>query len=225
MNNEREQSINRRVRSFVRRDSRITKAQADALDAHLEAHRFDPAEDRFRCLCPLNLEIGAGDGSCTLALAEQDCGAGFVAAEVYRVGIGRLLHAAHARDLRNIRVLDDDIVDCLAAIPDAYFDRVMIFFPDPWPKKKHHKRRLVQKGFLDALARVMKKSACLFIATDIEDYAEHIQQQITLSASWYNMAGDGLWAPRPLFRPQTKFESKGIQAGRTIFEIIAARST
>ena len=223
MNDERDESVNRRVRSFVRRDSRLTKAQADALNTHLEDHRFVPTDDKFRHLCPLNLEIGAGDGSCTLALASQESAAGFVASEVYRVGLGRLLHAANARSLSNIRVLDDDIVDCLGDVPSDYFDRVMIFFPDPWPKKKHQKRRLVQQAFLASLARTVKKSGCLFIATDIEDYAEHIRQQINISEKWRNLAGDGRWAIRPIFRPQTKFELKGLRAGRQIFEIVAAR--
>ncbi|MGR8950767.1 MAG: tRNA (guanosine(46)-N7)-methyltransferase TrmB [Gammaproteobacteria bacterium] len=222
---EHDKTVPRRIRSFVRRDSRITKAQAEALDAHLSSYRFSSAEQSFEALGQLNLEIGAGDGACTLALASVDPHAGFVASEVYRAGLGRLLNAVNAGGVDNVRVIDEDIVEVLPLVPAEYFDRAMIFFPDPWPKKKHHKRRLIQQKFLASLARVLKHSGCLFMATDIEDYAEHMLEQIEISEYWRNLAGAGRWAVRPIFRPQTKFEFKGIRAGRRIFEIIGGRTS
>ena len=125
----------RRVRSFVRRDSRITKAQAKALDAHLAHYRLEPDELAQKNFYSLNLEVGAGDGECTLALARNLPTEAFVAAEVYRVGLGRILHAVNAERLVNVRVVETDVMDLLPELPDQYFDRVMVFFPDPWPKK------------------------------------------------------------------------------------------
>ena len=214
----------RRVRSFVRRDSRITKAQAKALDAHLAQYRFEPDELAQKKFYSLNLEVGAGDGECTLALARNLPTEAFVAAEVYRVGLGRILHAVNAERLVNVRVVETDVMDLLPDLPDQYFDRVMVFFPDPWPKKRHHKRRLIQAPFLAEVARVLRRSGCLFVATDIEDYAIQVLEQIEHSSHWRNLAGDGKWSPRPNFRVQTKFEAKGRAAGRKIYDIVAARS-
>ena len=217
------QSRPRRIRSFVRRDSRITRAQADALDKYLSRYRFAQNDLDFNAYNTLNLEIGVGDGECTLALARSNPNHGYVAAEVYRVGLGRVLHAVNAEALHNIRVIDIDVVDALSELPADYFDRMMVFFPDPWPKKRHHKRRLVQLPFLNLAARVLKRSGCLFMATDIEDYAIHMLEHIDQSKIWQNLAGPGNWAIRPSFRPLTKFEAKGLAAGRNIFDICAAR--
>ena len=212
----------RRVRSFVRRDSRMTKAQAHALDTHQARYQFKAAELSRKQFDSLNLEIGAGDGECTLALAREFPHEAFVASEVYRVGLGRILHAVNAEGLSNVRVAETDVMELLPTVPDRFFDRVMVFFPDPWPKKRHHKRRLIQLPFLAEVARVLRRSGRLFIATDIEDYAMHVLEQIEISTHWQNLAGSDKWAIRPRFRLQTKFEAKGLAAGRKIFDILAA---
>ena len=187
-------------------------------------YRFEPDELAQKKFYSLNLEVGAGDGECTLALARNLPTEAFVAAEVYRVGLGRILHAVNAERLVNVRVVETDVMDLLPDLPDQYFDRVMVFFPDPWPKKRHHKRRLIQAPFLAEVARVLRRSGCLFVATDIEDYAIQVLEQIEHSSHWRNLAGDGKWSPRPNFRVQTKFEAKGRAAGRKIYDIVAARS-
>lgn len=217
-----EEQRGRRIRSFVRRDSRITKAQAHALDAHLAHYRFEPEALSRQHFNSLNLEIGAGDGECTLALARKFPHEAFVASEVYRVGLGRILHAVNTEKLQNVRVAETDVMELLPSLPDRFFDRVMVFFPDPWPKKRHHKRRLIQAPFLVEVARVLRRSGRLFVATDIEDYAIHVLEQIEISMHWRNLAGTAKWAIRPHFRVQTKFETKGLAAGRRIFDIIAA---
>lgn len=214
----------RHIRSFVKRDSRVTKAQAEALNAYLEKYRFGDADLSFNSFDNLNLEIGAGDGQCTLALATALPDSGFVAAEVYRAGLGRLLQAVNERQLNNVRVSDTDVIELLSVVPSDYFDSAMIFFPDPWPKKKHHKRRLLKVAFLDQLAIKLKMSALLFIATDIEDYALQILEAIVASNQWINLAGNDRWGIRPLFRPRTKFEAKGIREGRSVFEIVACKN-
>ena len=208
----------------MRRDSRLTKAQAQALDSYLSQYRFDPASTTDAHFSSQNLEIGAGDGECTLALARNFPRELFVAAEVYRVGLGRVLHAVNAENLANVRVAEIDVVELLPTLAEKSFDRIMVFFPDPWPKKRHHKRRLIQAGFLSEIARILKPSGRLYIATDIEDYAQHALEQIDAHPDWQNLAGVGNWAIRPQFRILTKFESKGLNAGRSIFDIVAGRA-
>ena len=154
----------RRVRSFVRRDSRMTKAQAHALDTHLARYQFEAAELSRKQFDSLNLEIGAGDGECTLALAREFPHEAFVASEVYRVGLGRILHAVNAEGLSNVRVAETDVMELLPTIPDRFFDRVMVFFPDPWPK--HADRRVINGRFLHLLATRMVTNGRLHISTN-----------------------------------------------------------
>ena len=213
----------RHIRSFVRRDSRVTKAQASALENYLEKYRFVPDIEDLSGFGAVNLEIGAGDGQCTLSLSLSAPSKVWVAAEVYRAGLGKLLSEIEEQELSNIRVADEDIVTLLASIPEQYFDSIMIFFPDPWPKKKHHKRRLVNDDFLGSLAPKLKRSGSLFVATDIEDYALQILELVDASHHWRNVAGAAKWSIRPHFRVLTKFEGKGLAAGRRIFDIMACR--
>ncbi|MEM7469394.1 MAG: tRNA (guanosine(46)-N7)-methyltransferase TrmB [Pseudomonadota bacterium] len=213
----------RHIRSFVKRDSRITKAQAKAIHNHLENYHFDSAPAQFKALHETSLEIGAGDGECILALAKKAPATGHVAAEVYRAGLGHLLLELTSANLTNLLVIDQDIVDYLPKIANESFDRIMVFFPDPWPKKRHHKRRLLQVDFLIALARILKNSGVLFIATDIQDYAELIRDNVKASNCWHNLAGGELWAPRPCFRVLTKFERKGLNEHRSVFELALAK--
>jgi tRNA (guanine-N7-)-methyltransferase len=213
----------RHIRSFVRRDSRVTKAQASALEKYFDKYEFHSGDEQLDDFSALNLEIGAGDGQCSLALALASTNKGFIAAEVYRTGLGRLLGAVAEHAISNVRVADIDVVNLLPTIPAGYFDTVMIFFPDPWPKKRHHKRRLLNGDFLDSLAPKLKRSGRLFMATDIEDYALQVLGLVEESKHWRNLAGSCMWAIRPNFRCLTKFEAKGIAAGRGVYEIFACR--
>lgn len=214
---------NRHIRSFVRRDSRVTKAQASALENYLDKYRYSPNSKELSPFTSVNLEIGAGDGQCTLGLSLSRPASAWVAAEVYRAGLGRLVSAIEQHGLKNVRVADQDVVSLMTTIPASTFDSMMIFFPDPWPKKKHHKRRLVNEVFLDRLAPLLKRSGRLFLATDIEDYAEQMLGLVNTSQYWRNLAGENKWAARPKFRVLTKFEAKGLAAGRKIYEVMAAR--
>lgn len=214
----------RHIRSFVRRDSRVTKAQASALEHYLEKYRFIPGSTTRRAFTTKNLEIGAGDGQCTLQLALNAPASSWVAAEVYRAGLGRLVNALEENGLSNVQVSDEDVVTLMESIPENTFDTIMIFFPDPWPKKKHHKRRLINETFLTRLAPLLKNSGRLFIATDIEDYALQILSLIDASQHLRNLSEPDHWAVRPKFRVLTKFESKGIAAGRKIYDVMAAKN-
>ena len=214
----------RHIRSFVRRDSRVTKAQSAALENYLEKYRFRPGQEALSGYSSVNLEIGAGDGQCTLDLSRRRPASAWVAAEVYRAGLGRLVHAVEQEGLVNVRASDEDVVALIATVPPEYFDSIMIFFPDPWPKKRHHKRRLINEDFFVRLSRVLKRNGRVFIATDIEDYALQILEAIDGSSYWTNLSGPGTWSIRPKFRILTKFEAKGVAAGRKIFDVVARKN-
>ena len=217
------------IRSFVRRDSRMTRAQNEAFVNNWETYALPRCIDAtdivdvFGRRAPCTLEIGSGDGACTIALAQRRIAEDFVAVEVYRPGLGRLLNLAAGSDLSNIRVSNEDVCDLLAPIANAAFDRVLIFFPDPWPKKRHHKRRLLGAKFFDLLAPRVHRHGRLFIATDSESYAESIVEAVDRSSTWVNLSGPRRTSPRVRFRPVTKFERKAINVGSTVHDFIFAR--
>lgn len=217
------------IRSFVRRDSRITPAQRNALEQHWQRFALEKCVGRedlngaFRRSVPVNIEIGSGDGICVLQLATSAAEEDFVAVEVYRPGLGRLLAQAQARNLPNIRVSDEDACDLINAFEQAVFTKVYIFFPDPWPKKKHHKRRLLRGPFFEDLALRMHRHGRLFIATDCEHYAESILETLDTLPQWINLAGPARYALRPHFRPITKFEQKAQRAGSRVFDFALCR--
>jgi len=218
------------IRSFVRRDSRITPAQKEALAKHWDRCALPPIETgadltaTFARVAPRTLEIGSGDGACTLALATGDPNTDFIAVEVYRPGLGHLIGRSVGAGLSNIRVSGADVCDLLAPIGEAVFDRVLVFFPDPWPKKRHHKRRLLQAPFFQLLHPRLHRHGRAFIATDCEDYAESIIHTIEELPAWRNLAGAGRYAPRASFRGVTKFERKAAAAGSRVFDIVLARA-
>jgi len=222
-------SANPPIRSFVRRDSRLTRAQKEALEHEWERYALPECRNAadlaqsFRRRAAVTLEIGSGDGACVLDLAERRPGEDFVAVEVYRPGLGRLLNRAAAGGLANIRVSDTDVCELLAPFTEAVFDRVLIFFPDPWPKKRHHKRRLLQREFFELLATGLHRHGRLFVATDSASYAESILDTVAGLSGWVNLAGPGQLAQRAKFRCVTKFERKALAAGSKIHDFIFAR--
>lgn len=158
-------------------------------------------------------------GDSTLALATQNPETDYVAVDVHNPGIGRLLAGIEERQLKNIRILRGDIAALLPFFPDACLSAVLIYFPDPWPKARHHKRRLIQSPFLMQLARVVRPSGLLHIATDWEDYAQHCLATLTHSPFWENTS-DCDFIPRPATRPLTKFERRGQTEGRLIRDLL-----
>lgn len=217
------------IRSFVRRDSRLTRAQRVALEQHWGRYEISSCSTalnlakEFSSDAPVTLEIGSGDGSCVLKLAQRSPNENFLAVEVYRPGLGRLLLRAADAQVSNIRVSDRDIWDFLPAGADPLFDRILIFFPDPWPKKRHHKRRLLQAEFFDLIEPRLHRHGRLYIATDSHSYAQAIFETLETLPRWINLAGSGRASPRTRFRPTTKFEKKGLDAGSTIVDFVLAR--
>jgi tRNA (guanine-N7-)-methyltransferase len=219
----------RTIHSFVRREGRITRAQEQALARlwpryGLEADALLDFDACFRRHAPRTLEIGFGNGDTLASMADQEPATDFIGIEVHRPGIGHLLLELERRDLDNIRVFCADAVQVLKnCLPDASLDRVLLFFPDPWPKKRHHKRRIVQPDFVDLLARKLRAGGMLHMATDWEDYAQHMLEVMAGTASFGNQAGPGSTSPRPDYRPVTKFEQRGLRLGHRVCDLLFER--
>jgi tRNA (guanine-N7-)-methyltransferase len=218
----------RTIRSYVLRQGRTTAAQA-------RAHRellprwgipFQPApidlERAFGRSAPKVLEIGFGMGDATVEIAAAHPETDYLCAEVHTPGVGSLLNRVEALGLGNVRVIQHDAVEVLEhMLPPGSLDGVHVFFPDPWPKKRHHKRRLIQPAFVALLASRMKPGAYLHVATDWEDYAEQILAVLSAEAALENAAHG--FAPRPKTRPETKFERRGVALGHRVWDVVFRR--
>lgn len=210
----------RPIRSFVRRRGRMTTAQTTALAAHwstygaaLEDGCLTPAE-RFGRQARCVMDVGFGMGETLLTLAEQQPDCDFIGVDVYEAGVGAVLAEAHRRGLCNLKVFCADVMEVMAqCLPDASLDGVQLFFPDPWPKKRHHKRRLVQLPFLTAVLRVLKPGGRLHCATDSADYAAWILAQCEAFAGLENEASEGGFYVAATARPSSKYARRGQALG------------
>lgn len=220
--------IRRKIRSFVRREGRITPAQQRALQTlwpryGLTMEALAHPEQAFGRDQRRVLEIGFGNGEALLAAAQADPASDFLGIEVHRPGVGRLLLAADRAGIANVRVVLGDAAEAVEWLPAGAIAEVRIFFPDPWPKKRHHKRRLVQEPFVNQLARIIAPGGRLLIATDWEDYARAMLAILDASPWFRNAAGAGSFAPRPAERPLTRFERRGLALGHSVFDLLYVR--
>ncbi len=225
-------SINRlrTVRSFVLREGRITAAQRRALGS-LWAQYCLEGKDRPLDLnavlgryAPHHLEIGCGSGEMLISLASKHPENDYLGIEVYRPGLGKLLRRLAEEQLENVRLIAEDAAIMLECqIEDESLDGIYIFFPDPWPKKRHHKRRLIQPNFACLLGKKLRPQGRLFIATDWEDYAQHILTVMD-EAGFINLAGDqNAFAPRPRWRPVTRYERRARALGHVVRDLVYAK--
>ncbi|MDT0347656.1 tRNA (guanosine(46)-N7)-methyltransferase TrmB [Streptomyces litchfieldiae] len=223
----------RAIRSFQPRRSRVTTGQHAALlrlwprwGLEIDGRaRLDPAT-LFDGL-PVVLEIGFGMGEATAEMAAADPGTGILAADVHTPGQGNLLRLAERDGLTNVRVANGDAVILLREmLPPASLAGMRIFFPDPWPKKRHHKRRIIQPEFVELAAARLAPGAVLHCATDWEPYAEWMLEVLTASESFTNAApaGHGGFAPRPPHRPLTRFERQGLAKGHLVRDLLFRRA-
>ena len=218
----------RPIRTFVLRQGRMSPAQQRALDLLLPrlGVPFAPSaldfEQLFLRRAPTILEIGFGMGETTAEIARMRRAENFLGVEVHGPGVGGLLKRVDELGLTNVRVIRHDAVEVLAAmIPHASLAGIHVFFPDPWPKKRHHKRRLLKPGFVHELAMRLLPGGYLHAATDWEDYAEEMLAVFSAEPLLENTATG--FAARPAYRPLTKFETRGLRLGHDVRDIIFRR--
>ena len=215
------------IRSFVLRQGRITAGQERACAEHWPRYGLD-ASDALRLDAralfsddrDLNLEIGFGNGESLVQMAQATPDAGYIGIEVHRPGVGHALLAAAAAGLDNLRLIRHDAVAILRDhVADGTLARVQIYFPDPWPKARHHKRRIVQKPFTDLIWRKLRSGGEIHCATDWAEYAEWMRDVFASDDKWQNLGGADGYAPRPDWRPQTKFERRGERLGHGVWDL------
>lgn len=222
----------RTVKSFVLRAGRMTEGQQKAMDdlwpemgLELDVGRLDLAEV-FGREAPVVLEIGFGMGDSLIEMAKDQPEKNYLGIEVHRPGVGRLLSNAEKNGLKNIRVFCDDAIEVLArCIPDNSLDCVQLFFPDPWHKKRHHKRRIVQSAFAENLRGKLKVGGVFHMATDWENYAEHMMEVMSAAPGYSNVAGDGQYSPQPEWRPVTKFQKRGERLGHGVWDLMFEKTS
>jgi tRNA (guanine-N7-)-methyltransferase len=220
----------RRIRSFVLRQGRTTPAQARAFDDHWSRYGLsvgDAPRDYdavFGRSAPRVLEIGFGNGEQLAWSAAHEPELDFLGVEVHRPGVGRLINALAAQDSHHVRVYHHDAVEVIAReIAPGALAQVRIYFPDPWHKKRHNKRRLIQPDFVELLASRIGTGGFLHLATDWADYAEQMLAVMEASTAWRNRAGAGQYSPQPGWRIQTHFEKRGRRLGHGVWDLIHDR--
>jgi tRNA (guanine-N7-)-methyltransferase len=220
----------RSIRSFVRREGRLTRGQQRALEELWPRYGVDNDSASLDLATlfgrdnPKVLEIGFGNGKSLAQMATDFPDYDYLGIEVHRPGVGALLLLVEELDLSNVRVICDDAVEVIKhRIPDASLDRVQLFFPDPWHKKRHHKRRILQAEFAELIRQKLKPGGVFHLATDWEDYAQHMMAVMSAAPGYVNEAGEGRFAPRPESRPLTKFEQRGQRLGHGVWDLLFQR--
>jgi tRNA (guanine-N7-)-methyltransferase len=221
----------RRIRSFVRRPGRITTGQRRALETLMPRYGVPFCEARldldevFGRRAPRVFDIGFGDGEALLTSAATFPDIDYLGAEVHEPGIGHLLLLLEQTAIGNVRVIPRDASDVVPQlIADASFDAVDLFFPDPWPKKRHHKRRLVQPPFVAEVARVLKSGGMLHVATDWTDYARHTREVLAADERFSLIEPSELTGEPLALRPPTKFERRGRRLGHDVVDLFYRRA-
>ena len=219
----------RPIRSYVIRASRYTDAQKIAIDQHWDDYviayepRLFPTEELFGNSNPLTVEIGFGMGDSLLEMAAANPQINFLGIEVHKPGVGKLLHGVVEQNLSNVKVFCHDAKEILAhCLAPASIARLLIFFPDPWHKKRHNKRRLVQTDFITQQLPLLADGGRIHLATDWEPYAEHMVEAMEAVEGIENLNGAGQFWQQP-DRPETKFERRGIRLGHGVWDLLYAK--
>jgi tRNA (guanine-N7-)-methyltransferase len=218
----------RPIRSYVLRQGRFSPAQqravSDLMPRFGVAYRESPLgfAEIFGRSAPVIAEVGFGMGETTTRIAAANPANDYLAIEVHGPGVGSLLKRIDENELTNVRIVQHDAVEVLRhMVPPASLAGIHVFFPDPWPKKRHHKRRLLQQGFIDLAASRLAPRGILHVATDWQEYAEHALQVLDASKDLSNTARG--FAPRPEWRPETKFERRGLALGHGVWDLVFER--
>lgn len=220
----------RTIRSFVLRTGRMTDAQGKAYQTLWDEyglvchHRRLNLQEAFRREAPLVFEIGFGMGDSLLSQAINEPHLDFLGVEVYKPGVGRLMNEAKKAGVTNLRVICEDAVEVLAeGLGAQSLKGVQIYFPDPWHKKRHHKRRIIQPNFINLLAHRVRLGGFCHLATDWAPYAEWMVEVFSQNAAWHNTSEDGPFVSCPDRRPATKFETRGERLDHTVFDLVFER--
>jgi len=222
------EDISRRsIRSYVRRTGRLTPAQKKALAEFQPLYGLDFQSSLISLAGissgfeALKLEIGFGSGEALVSMAQNDPQCLYLGIEVHESGVGRCLNRIHQNTLTNVRVIKHDAIDVMQQmLPPQSLDRVFLFFPDPWHKKRHNKRRIVNQQFRDLLCKLLKSDACLHMATDWQDYAEYMASEFISDKRYKNLGDQKGYIRRPDYRPVTRFENRGIKLGHGVWDLI-----
>jgi tRNA (guanine-N7-)-methyltransferase len=222
--------MHRTVKSFVLRAGRVSPRQQAALDQWASAYELMPSATPWCFATIFNndadvvIEIGFGMGGSLVTMAKQQPEINFIGIEVHRAGIGSLVAALREEGITNVRVAPFDAVEAFkTCLDDGVLSGVQLFFPDPWPKKKHHKRRLVQPEFVHLLVQKIKPGGFFHCATDWEAYAQQMLAVLSAEELLMNTQADGGYTPRPDRRPLTKFEQRGNRLGHGVWDLIFVR--
>ena len=218
----------RPIRSFVLREGRMTKGQQRAMAELIPLYGLTITPGThidfnhvFGNTHPVTLEIGFGDGQALFEMAKNNPEQNFLGIEVHRPGVGSLLLQLEQHDIKNVRVLADDGVEVLRhAIKPQSIDRIHLFFPDPWHKKRHNKRRILNDEFIQLINQALSSAGVFHFATDWEHYAEEALERLESSKIFVNLAGTKQYSPRPDYRPLTKFERRGHRLGHGVWDML-----
>lgn len=220
----------RRIRSFVRREGRLTPGQQRAMDDLFPRFGLEANDQPFELNtifgrnAPRILEIGFGNGESLAEIAKNHPQNDYIGIEVHRPGVGHLLIKIEELGLTNLRVICDDAVEILEnQIPDESLDALYLFFPDPWHKKRHHKRRQVQAAWAQLVRRKLKTGGQLHLATDWQNYAEHMLEVLNAAEGFENLSNSGDYVTKPDYRPETKFERRGMRLGHGVWDLLFAK--
>jgi tRNA (guanine-N7-)-methyltransferase len=219
-------TFTQRIRSFVPRQGRITPGQEFSLETYWPDYGLDTRQqydfaEVFGRDAPMIVEIGFGNGESLAEMAATNPDKNYIGIEVHRPGVGHLLMKIKQENITNLRIYNHDAIEILENhIPDNSLSGVHLFFPDPWPKKKHHKRRIVRPSFTDLLIKKLKPGGYFHAATDWENYAEHILEILSTAKGMDNTSATHAYCERPDYRPLTKFEQRGIRLGHGVWDLI-----
>lgn len=219
-------SHKREIRSFARRSGRFSETQKNAISEYWSLYGidFEPSEQSFLDLSKhkqLKLEIGFGNGDSLISMAQNEPESYFVGIEVHKPGVGRIINNIHQLGLNNLSVISHDAIDIMRhMIPKQSIDRLFLFFPDPWHKIRHHKRRIVNQKFRDLLVEILKPKGVIHMATDWQNYADHMFTEFISDDRFVNMGDTKGCVKKPEYRPLTKFEQRGQRLGHKISDLM-----
>ena len=221
-----------KVKSYVKREGRLTRGQEKALEEYWPTMGIDYCDtpislsELFGREAPVVVEIGFGMGKSLVEMAAASPEKDFIGIEVHKPGVGACLGDAGELGLTNLRVMEHDAVEVLKnMLPEASLSRLQLFFPDPWHKKRHNKRRIVQAEFVELIRNRLAVGGHLHMATDWEPYAQHMAEVANSNKGYANTAPEGDYVPRPDYRPITKFETRGQKLGHGVWDLIYERTS